>query len=92
MLLAKVKGNVVATTKDTHLNGHKLLIVKPFDPESKIEKDIMVAVDTVGAGFGEIVLISSGSSARRAESMQSSDSVVDAAIVAIVDNWEYQGE
>jgi len=89
MILAQVKGNVVATTKDVHLNGLKLLIVKQIEPGGG-EGSIMVAADTVGAGFGETVLVSTGSSARKAESFQSSDSTVDASIVGIVDTWEYR--
>ncbi len=89
MILAQVKGNVVATTKDIHLNGLKLLIVKQIEPEGGIGK-VMVAVDTVGAGFGETVLVATGSSARKAESIQSSESTVDASIVGIVDSWEYR--
>jgi microcompartment protein CcmK/EutM len=86
MLLAKVVGTVVATRKDERLVSNKLLIVRPMDPSSKPEGNYLVAVDTVDAGFGETVLIVSGSSARMASGMK--DCPVDAAIVGVVDQIE----
>jgi ethanolamine utilization protein EutN len=83
MLLAKVVGTVVATRKDERLLSTKLLIVRPVDPAGKLEGNYLVAVDTVDAGFGETVLIVSGSSARMAAGMK--DCPVDAAIVGIID-------
>ena len=86
MILAKVVGTVVATRKDPRLVSNKLLIARPMDPKGKPEGSYVVAVDTVDAGFGETVLIVSGSSARMAAGMK--DCPVDAAIVGIVDNVE----
>jgi microcompartment protein CcmK/EutM len=86
MLLAKVAGTVVATRKDERLVSNKLLIVRPIDPTGKPDGNYIVAVDTVDAGFGETVLIVSGSSARMASGMK--DCPVDAAIVGIVDHIE----
>jgi ethanolamine utilization protein EutN len=86
MLLAKVVGTVVATRKDERLLSNKLLIVRPMDPSGKPEGNYLVAVDTVDAGFGETVLIVSGSSARMASGMK--DCPVDAAIVGVVDQIE----
>jgi microcompartment protein CcmK/EutM len=83
MILAKVVGTVVATRKDDRLLANKLLIVRGVDPGGKAEGAYLVAVDTVDAGFGETVLIVSGSSARMASGMK--DCPVDAAIVGIVD-------
>ena len=83
MILAKVVGTVVATRKDDRLLANKLLIVRGVDPSGKAEGAYLVAVDTVDAGFGETVLIVSGSSARMASGMK--DCPVDAAIVGIVD-------
>jgi microcompartment protein CcmK/EutM len=83
MILAKVVGTVVATRKDERLVSNKLLVVRPIDPSGKSEGSYLVAVDTVDAGFGETVLIVSGSSARMAAGMK--DCPVDAAIVGIVD-------
>ena len=86
MQLAKVIGDVVATRKDEKLVSNKLLIARPIDPYGKAEGNYLVAVDTVDAGFGETVLIVSGSSARMASGMK--DCPVDAAIVGIVDTVE----
>jgi microcompartment protein CcmK/EutM len=83
MLLAKIVGTVVATRKDSRLDGSKLLVVRPMDPRGKAEGNYLVAVDTVDAGVGETVLIVSGSSARMASGLK--DCPVDAAIVGIID-------
>ena len=83
MILARIVGTVVATRKDPRLEGKKLLVAKPISPQGKDEAGYVVAVDTVGAGFRETVLIVSGSSARMADGLK--DTPVDAAIVGIVD-------
>jgi len=83
MILAKVVGTVVATRKDPRLISSKLLIARPMDPKGKPEGNYLVAIDTVDAGFGETVLIVSGSSARMAAGLK--DCPVDAAIVGIID-------
>lgn len=83
MILARIVGTVVATRKDERLVSSKLLIARPVDPHGKTEGTYLVAVDTVDAGFGETVLIVSGSSARMASGLK--DCPVDAAIVGIVD-------
>ena len=83
MILAKIVGTVVATRKDERLVASKLLIARPLDPSGKPYGNYLVAIDTVDAGFGETVLIVSGSSARMAAGLK--DSPVDAAIVGIVD-------
>ena len=83
MLLARVVGTVVATRKDDRLEGKKLLVCRPVSPQGEAEGAYLVAVDTVGAGYHETVLIVSGSSARMAAGFK--DTPVDAAIVGIVD-------
>ncbi len=92
MLLAKVVGTVVATRKDTRLEGKKLLIVTPLSPEevesgkpstSTSKANYLVAVDTVDAGYRETVIIVQGSSARMASTCK--DNPVDTAIIGIVD-------
>lgn len=83
MILAKVVGTVVATRKDERLVSAKLLLARPVTPTGELEGMHLVAVDTVDAGFGETVLIVSGSSARMADGLK--DIPVDAAIVGIVD-------
>ncbi|MCM3618128.1 EutN/CcmL family microcompartment protein [Sutcliffiella horikoshii] len=90
MIIAKVTGSIVATTKAEKLRGKKLLIVTPLDMTT-IEEDgkPIVAIDTVGSGVGEVVLIVSGSSARQTEITNGVP--VDAAIVGIVDQIELNG-
>lgn len=90
MIIAKVTGSIVATTKAEKLKGKKLLIVTPLDMQT-IEEDgkPLVAIDTVGSGLGEVVLIVSGSSARQTEITNGVP--VDAAIVGIVDQIELNG-
>ena len=83
MILARIVGTVVATRKDERLHGRKLLVARLVDVEGKDEKGHLVAVDTVGAGIHEIVLIVQGSSARLAFGCK--DCPVDAAVVGIVD-------
>ena len=85
MYLAEVKGNVVATTKNEKLIGSKLLIVQPIDPTFKDNGQPIIAIDTVGAGFGDRVIIASGGSAR---AVFPDKTPVDAAIVAIIDSLE----
>jgi microcompartment protein CcmK/EutM len=85
MLLARIVGTVVATRKDPRLEGRKLLVVLPVDALEPAARrgSALVAVDTVGAGFREMVLIVQGSSARMAQGCN--ECPVDAAIVGIVD-------
>jgi microcompartment protein CcmK/EutM len=86
MILARIVGTVVATRKDERLVSNKLLLARPVDPKGKLDTNYLVAVDTVDAGVGEMVLIVSGSSARMASGMK--DCPVDAAVVGIVDTVE----
>ncbi len=83
MFLARVAGTVVATRKDPKLVGHKLLLVVPVDPDGNDEGGYVVAVDTVNAGYKEMVLVVRGSSARMADGMD--ERPVDASIIGIVD-------
>jgi microcompartment protein CcmK/EutM len=83
MLLARIVGTVVATRKDPRLVSSKLMVVRPVDPGGRLEGQPLVAVDTVDAGIGEMVLVVSGSSARMASGLK--DTPVDAAIVGIID-------
>ncbi|MBQ1962164.1 MAG: EutN/CcmL family microcompartment protein [Clostridia bacterium] len=82
MLVGKVVGSVVATRKNERLLGSKFMIVEPI--ENMSENGRIVAVDNVGAGIGEIVLVALGSAARIGCDMENAP--VDAAIVGIVDN------
>ena len=83
MQLARIIGTVVATRKDPRLEGKKLLICRPVNPDGDDEDAYVVAVDTVSAGFQERVLVVGGSSARMASGCK--DTPVDAAVVGIVD-------
>lgn len=92
MLLAKVVGTVVATKKDETLVGCKLLIVKPLKQgleETKESDEVIVAVDSVGAGIGELVLMVTGTTASRI--MTDDKAPVDAAVIGIVDDIEMCG-
>ena len=64
MIIARILGTVVSTQKDERLSGKKLLIVKPINLDGTDQSGYIVAVDTVGAGFHEKVIIVGGSSAR----------------------------
>ncbi|MBM7618787.1 EutN/CcmL family microcompartment protein [Bacillus haimaensis] len=90
MIIAKVTGSIVSTTKAEKLKGKKLLIITPLDMKT-IEEDgkPIVAIDTVGSGVGEVVLVVSGSSARQTEITNGVP--VDAAIVGVVDQIEIEG-
>lgn len=90
MLLGKVVGTVVATRKEEELTGLRFLMVKGCDVDGKPNGPMVVAVDAVGAGVGEVVLYVSGSSARQTKVTK--DRPVDATIMAIVDEVEQDGE
>jgi len=83
MYLGKVIGTVVATTKNESLTGTKLLLVARLTEKLVPDGTTVIAVDSVGAGNGETVIVSGGSSARQVVGKQ--QSVIDAAIVGIVD-------
>ncbi len=83
MIIAMVIGNVWATKKEDRLSGSKLMVVQRMDPATGDSHESFVAVDCVGAGIGERVLVVLGSSARAA--LRNPESPVDAAIVGILD-------
>ena len=86
MLLGRVIGTVWATRKDHSVSDLKFLIVRAMNPDSKLLEGFVVAVDAVGAGIGETVLVAQGSSGRQTEITK--DRPVDAVIMAIVDDLE----
>ncbi len=90
MNLGRVTGTLVATRKEPMLEGLPLLIVRQLDAEGEQTGGYVVAVDTVGAGVGEVVLYALGSSARQTEMTR--DKACDAVIMAIVDQWDLDGE
>ena len=84
MQVCKVIGNVVSTEKDEGIKGFKLLIVQPVDmTDLNVKGDPFVAIDAVGAGDGEIVLVVTGSSSRL--TAMTKDRPTDATIQAIID-------
>src|SRR6266487_4801293 len=96
MFLARVEGSIVATKKDPSMAGRKLLLLRPQlvddkDP-TKFRPGVntIVAVDSVGAGVGEMVLFCQGSSARLAASLK--EAPVDAVIIGIVDCVDVLGK
>ncbi len=90
MVLGKVVGTVWATRKDEKLVGMKLLIVRHVHMDFTLKSSYVVAVDSVGAGIGEIVLVTSGSSARQSALTQGKP--VDAVISAIIDKLDLSGD
>ena len=88
MFIAKVVGNLWATRKEETLVGRKLMIVEPSRLDGTSTGEPLVAVDTIDAGIGEMVIVAQGSSARKA--VGQTESPVDAAIVAIIDIHEVQ--
>lgn len=83
MVVGKVVGSIVATRKNEKLRGNKFLIVELFH-RMKSDSDRIVAIDNVGAGIGEVVLVAQGCAARIGCDQEISP--IDAAIVGIVDD------
>jgi ethanolamine utilization protein EutN len=95
MFLAKVTGSIVATQKVDGMRGQKLLVVEPFRLDSETHTKLVttgrsfVSVDTLGAGVGEMVLITQGSSARFTP--ETKELPVDTVIIGIVDRVDAAG-
>ena len=89
MFVAKVTGSLVATQKVETMKGYKLLIVEPYRVEPQARQSLVttgrtfVAVDTLGAGVGDFVLLTQGSSARMTP--ETKNMPIDAVVVGIVD-------
>ena len=90
MQIARVIGSTVATIKDEKLTGRKLLIVREADETGQPTGKPCVAVDTVDAGTGDLVLVAQGSSAR--QTTLTKDSPVDSVIMAVIDSLEVSGK
>ncbi|MGL5512364.1 MAG: EutN/CcmL family microcompartment protein [Sporomusa sp.] len=86
MWVGKIIGTLVATPKHDSLTGNKLLIVQPVNFGVGARSTPIVAIDAIGAGTGESVLVVDGSSARHVTG--NSQSAVDAAIIGIIDSIE----
>jgi microcompartment protein CcmK/EutM len=89
-LIAKVIGTTVSTIKDEKLLGRKLLILRQTDETGAAAGKPYVAVDTVDAGIGDLVLTAAGSSARQTDITK--DTPVDAVIMSIIDSLEVDGK
>ncbi len=86
MILGKVIGSLWSTAKDESLIGAKLLIVSRLNLEMKELTEFLVAVDNVGAGVGDIVLVAAGSSVLH--TAMTTNKPIDAVIMAIVDGLD----
>ncbi len=89
MLIARVIGTTVSTIKNEKLVGRKLLILRQTDEAGEVNGKPYVAVDTLDAGVGDLVLTAHGSGGRQTDITQ--DSPVDAVIMAVIDHMEVGG-
>ncbi len=90
MLIAKVIGTAISTIKDEKLQGRKLMVVQQTDESGNASGKPFVAIDSVDAGVGDLVLTASGSSAR--QTTITKDRPVDAVIMAVIDSLEVEGK
>ncbi len=91
MQIGEVVGSVVATQKNKKLEGAKLLLVQPLTLEGKPRGRAVLAIDSVGAGVGErVLLVIEGKAA--GDALGKKAAAVDAAIIGIVDTVDYRDE
>lgn len=90
MLIARVVGSAVSTAKDQSLTGKKLLLVREADETGAATGPVFIAVDGVGAGTGELVLITRGSAGRHSSST-STGQPIDALVMGILDSMDVDG-
>ena len=90
MLLGRVAGTLVASRKEETLEGLKFLVLRTLDVDESETGGYVVAADAVGAGVGEVVMYATGSSAR--QTTMTKDRPCDAVVMAIVDQWDVDGE
>lgn len=90
MIIGKITGTIVSTQKDERLDGFKFYTVEELDRNMNKTGKSIIAVDIVGSGVGEIVMLAQGSSAR--QSSFTDKKPVDAAVIAIIDTMEIDGE
>ncbi len=83
MILGKVVGTVVSTNQNININGAKLLLVDTCNTKGEQNGDFLIALDLVGAGYDEVVMISQSTSAR--ETPMTKNKPIDAVIVGIID-------
>lgn len=90
MLIARVIGSTISTIKDEKLTGQKLLVLRQTDERGEAFGKPYVAIDTLDAGIGDLVLTCAGSSARQTRITK--DTPVDAVIMAIIDSLQIDGQ
>ncbi|MFM8497066.1 MAG: EutN/CcmL family microcompartment protein [Planctomycetia bacterium] len=96
MFVAMVTGSVVATQKTESMTGHKLLVVEPYRLDEKTRDRLVttgrtfIAVDTLGAGEGQFVLVTQGSSARLTPETKSLP--IDAVVIGLIDSVRIDGK
>jgi len=96
MFIALVTGSVVATQKTESMTGHKLLVVEPYRLDEKSRDRLVttgrtfIAVDTLGAGEGQLVLVTQGSSARLTPETKSLP--IDAVVIGLIDTVPIEGK
>lgn len=90
MQIGRIMGTVVATRKDERLVGTKLMITQPLDIDLSPKGDPLIAVDTVGAGIGELVIYAKGTASRIAA--RKLDAPIDASVVGIIDEMDIRDD
>lgn len=90
MIICKVIGQAVSTVKDKRLKGYRMLIVGRLESDQKVVTDQFVALDSVGAGEGEVVGIIQGAPAQK--TFEQEGIPIDAAVVAIFDSLSIEGK
>ncbi len=90
LIICKVIGKAISTIKDKRLSGHTMLIVGRVEADPEVVSDTFVALDTVGAGEGEMVGVVQGSPAQKAFDKEGMP--VDAVVVAIFDTLVVEGK
>ncbi len=86
MKIGKVIGNLWATRKSENLSGEKFLIVKILEQQEIFKDELFVACDRIGAGNGDLVLLTEGSSARK---IGNDNLPIDCAVIGIIDSMEF---
>ena len=89
MFIGKVVGTVVSSIKDPKVAALKFQVVQELDERNRPRNKYVVAADTIGAGQGDLVLFSQGSSAR--QTTLTDGRPIDAAIFAVIDSWDVEG-
>lgn len=88
MIIGKVVGRLWSTRKDEKLNGQKFLVVRLMKNGMEESEEVLVAADIVGAGKGELVMITQGSSTRQIAGLK--DVPIDSIVVGIIDSIEME--